>query len=162
MCPVSNVNDVPGPTFATNATGSPLSRGRQLGGHHHSNSNSSFPRKRCIVIPAKALHRHSRESGNPVSLRRTPLGPRFRGTTQIGMNRAHCLQMKPGTSFTGWLGHRATLDRQEHRRREGLDHPPYDPVRSLSGDLRHHVLVGDHLAELALEGKIARVACDLV
>jgi hypothetical protein len=54
------------------------------------------------------------------------------------------------------------LDRQEHRRREGLDDPPDDPVRSLGSDLRHHVLVGDHLAELALEGKIARVARNLV
>jgi hypothetical protein len=57
---------------------------------------------------------------------------------------------------------RRRSDRQEHRRREGLHHPPDDPVRSLGSDLRHHVLVGDHLAELALEGKIARVAGDLV
>src|SRR5207237_1125979 len=30
--------------------------------HSRESATSSFPRKRCIVIPAKALHRHSRES----------------------------------------------------------------------------------------------------
>jgi len=67
-----------------------------------------------------------------------------------------------GCSAEGIVIKGEILDRQEHRRRESLDHPSNDPVRSLGSDLRHHVLVGDHLAELALEGKIARVACDLV
>jgi hypothetical protein len=106
---------------------------------------SSFPRKReSSVFWANA-------TGSPLS----------RGRRKL---------YEPGTLFTdetGQLVYRlvrlwANLDRQKYRRREGLDHPPYDPVRSLGSDLRHHVLVGDHLAELALEGEIARVACDLV
>src|SRR6266550_6676639 len=92
----------------------------------------SFSRKRTIVIPAKA--------GIQCLCNERHWVPAFARTTQV------------------W----ASLDRQEYRRRESLDHPPDDPVRPLGSDLRHHVLVGDHLAELALEGKIARVACDLV
>jgi hypothetical protein len=43
-----------------------------------------------------------------------------------------------------------------------LHDTPNRPVRSLSGDLRHHILVRDHLAELALEGEIACVTRYLV
>jgi hypothetical protein len=33
--------------------------------------------RKCVLL--RSLNRHSRESGNPVSFVRTPLGPRFRG-----------------------------------------------------------------------------------
>ena len=39
---------------------------------------------------------------------------------------------------------------------------PNHLVRTLRGDLRHHVLVGDHLAEFALEGKIAHIAGSVI
>src|ERR1700730_8479093 len=115
--------------------------------------------------------RQSRGSGNPVSLGTNATGAPLKPALEcLNRGRGRRKLYEPGTLFTdetGQLVYRlvrlwANLDRQEHRRRKSLDHPPYDPVRSLGGDLRHHVLVGDHLAELALEGKIARVACDLV
>src|SRR5580765_8955274 len=49
---------------------------------------------------------------------------------------------------------RDALDRQEHGGRQRLDDLAYRPVRPLGGDLRHHVLVGDHFPELAFERKV--------
>jgi hypothetical protein len=77
--------------------------------HSRTSTVSSFPHKHRIVIPAqspyrhsraitvspfpaKALDRHSRESGNPASFVRTTLGPRFRGDDESFCGSTHVIR----------------------------------------------------------------------